>query len=224
MMQNFKVIEKNNLTKDVYEIVFEWEKLLEMLPWQFVTFILDKIWWRAYSILELKWKKIVLIIKKWELDNWWRWGSKFICNLKIWDIIKWVWPAWHFLLKETEKNKLFIWTWTWLVPLYNQIILALEKWLNSKLKLIFWVRTINDLFYIKQFEELKNQNSNFDFEIYLSRDKDTKYNSWYVTDFLNKENTQDFEEFYICWAPGMIDSATEILEKNWKTEIYFEKY
>jgi hypothetical protein len=55
-----------------------------MIPWQFITFILPKIWWRAYSILKLKWKEITLIIKKRELDEWGRWWSKYICEKDIW--------------------------------------------------------------------------------------------------------------------------------------------
>ena len=85
MIQQFKLIEKINLTKNVFELIFEWEKELDMRPGQFITFLLDKIWWRAYSILRLEWKKVILIIKKRELDEWWRWGSKIICDLNIWE-------------------------------------------------------------------------------------------------------------------------------------------
>lgn len=224
MIQNFKVEWKKNLTHDVYEMTFKCEKKIQMVHGQFVTFLLDKIWGRAYSILKINWDKIILIIKKWEIENWGRWGSKLICELEVWDTLKWVWPAGHFLLKQTHKNKLFIWTWTWFVPLYNQIIWSIEKWLKWETKLIFWVRNLKDLFYIDELEKLKNDNSKFDFEIYLSRDKNEKHNLWYVTDFLKKENISKFEEFYICWAPNMIDSAKETLENIWKKEIYFEKY
>ena len=107
MLQQFKIIEKKNLTNDVYEIVFEWETELEMKPWQFVTFLLPEIGWRAYSILEQNWNKIVLIIKKRELENGWRWGSKYICERKVWEELKTVGPAGHFVLQENTKNKLF---------------------------------------------------------------------------------------------------------------------
>ncbi len=80
-------------------MVFEWEKELMMKPGQFVTFLIDKIWGRAYSILKLDWKKITLIIKKRESEEWGRWGSKIICDLNVWESLKWVWPAGHFLLR-----------------------------------------------------------------------------------------------------------------------------
>jgi len=223
-MNKFKLIEKNNLTNDVYELVFETEKKLEMKPWQFITFILENIWWRAYSILDIIDNKIVLIIKKRELENGWRWWSKYICERKIWDILNGVWPAGHFFLKENKLNKLFIWTGTGFVPLYNQILWNINNKIENKIKLIFWVREEKDLFYIEKLENIKKENPNFDFEIYLSKQETKEFKKWYVTDFLTKQNLEDYEEFYICWAPAMIDSTNELLEKNWKENIYFEKY
>lgn len=208
-----------------------------MKPWQFITFLIEKIWWRAYSILKLDWKKITLVIKKRELDDWWRWWSKLICELNIWDSLRWVWPAWHFLLRENVDNKLFIWTWTGLVPIFNMINYALENYKDTKIKLIFWVREEIDVFYIKELVEIKKQKPNFDFEIYISRVKDLhkfqnqyeniKIHSWYTTNNLIKENTKLFKEVYVCWAPAMIESSVEKLIQLWFKEnenIYYEKF
>jgi len=218
-------------------MIFEWENELVMKPGQFVTFLLDNIWWRAYSILKLDWKKITLIIKKRESDEGGRWGSKLICELSVWESLKWVWPAGHFLLRENSNNKLFIWTWTGFVPLYNMIKYSLNKYKKSKIKLIFWVREENDVFYIDELKELKHNNPNFDFEIYISRVKDLykfqnlcpciKIHSWYTTNNLIKENIKDFSEAYICWAPNMIESSVEKLKNLWLKEgknIFYEKY
>lgn len=237
MLQQFKLIKKINLTNNVFEMIFEWEKELIMKPWQFVTFLLEKIWWRAYSILKIDWNNIILIIKKREIEDWGRWWSKLICELNIWDELKWVWPAGHFALQDNNKNKLFIWTGTWLVPLYNMIIWELNKKQNNKVKLIFWVREESDIFYINELEKLKNKFTNFDFELYISRVKDLhKYqnehcnisiHSWYTTNNLIKENISNFKEIYICWAPAMIEWSVEKLEKLWFKEnenIFYEKY
>jgi NAD(P)H-flavin reductase len=226
MIQQYKLLEKINLTDNVFELVFEWESEIEMKPWYFITFLLDKIWGRAYSVLEIRWKNIAFIIKKREEIEWGRWWSRYICDLNIWESIKWVWPVWHFVLKENSNNKLFIWTGTWFVPLYNQIVWALDLKLDCKLKLIFWVREEKDLFYIEQLKTLKNSNSNFDYELYLSREFVEWTNKWYVTDYLTRENIWNFQEFYICWAPAMIDSSIELLKNNWADEgsIYYEKY
>jgi len=236
MIQAFKLIEKKDLTKNVFEMVFEWEKELNMKAWQFITFLLDWLGWRAYSILEIIDNKIVLIIKKRELEDGWRWWSKLICDLNIWDSLKWVWPAWHFKLTGSKENKLFIWTGTWLVPLYNMINFELENNNETKIHFVFWVREQYDIFYTKELEKLKNKYSNFDYDIYISRVKDLhqfkfenqwhRINSWYVTNFLTKKNIEDYKEAYICWAPMMIESTIEKLKKlDFNEEnIYFEKY
>ena len=103
MIQNFKLINIKNLNYNIYELDFEAENIFNFKPGQFITFLIP-VWWRAYSILEENGKYLKLIIKKWELDEWGRWWSKYLCELKIWNSIKWIGPAWHFILKENNKN------------------------------------------------------------------------------------------------------------------------
>ena len=224
MIQKFQIINKKEIAPDIFEITYSPEKEISIKPGQFITFLIDKIGWRAYSILDIIDWNIVLIIKKWEIEKWGRWGSKYLCEMKIWEELKWVGPAWHFVLQENNLNKLFIATGTGFVPIYNQILWNIRNKIENKIKLIFWVRNEKDLFYLDELNKLKKENSNFDFEIFLSSEETEKYSHWYVTNFLTPENLKDFEEFYICWAPAMIDSVTDILEKNNKENIYFEKY
>lgn len=223
-MQKYILKNIKNLTHDVYELICEWENEINVIPWQFITFMIDGIWARAYSILEKNWKDLTFIIKKLELENGWRWGSKYLCELKKWSELKWIWASWHFILKENEKNKLFLWTWTWLVPLYYQIKSWLEAGRKEKMKFIFWVRKEVDIFYLEELNKLKEKYLNFDFEIYLSNEENPKYKNGYIIQEL--ENIWDFEEIYLCWNPIMIDSAKKFLEeKNFpKENIFDEKY
>jgi NAD(P)H-flavin reductase len=208
------------------EIHYKSEKNLELKAGQCITFILPKIWWRAYSILEQKENKTVLIIKRVKKENWWRWWSIFLCDAKIWDKFNWVWPAGHFTLKEKDNNKLFIWTWTGFVPLYNQIIAWLERWDKSEYTFLFWIRKQEDIFYKENLEELSQKYKNFKFQIYLSREESENSKKWYVTEYLTKNNLSNINESYICWAPSMVESAISKLTENWinKENIYFEKY
>ncbi len=236
MLQNFELISKKEIAPKIYEIRFKAEKEIKMIPGQFITFLLNWIGWRAYSILKLEWNIITLIIKKREIEEGWKWGSKYICERKIWDKLKWVGPAGHFTLKENNKNKLFIGTGTGFVPLYNMITATLEKKLNAKIFFTFWVRTRQDLFYLEELKQLKKQHSNFDFVIYISREKDildfelqhpdTRIYSGYTTNYLTPYNIKNCKEVYICWAPQMIHATQEKLEKIWfpKENIFFEKY
>ena len=225
MIKKFTVTKKIQLNDDVFEIHYYSENKIEMVPGQFITFILPKIWGRAYSILEQKWNNTILIIKKVKKENGWRWWSIFLCDANVWDEFNWVGPAGHFVLKNSDNNKLFMGTWTWLVPLYNQIITWLERWDKSEYILVFGSRKKEDLFYLQNFENLEKKYSNFKYIIYLSREETELSKKWYVTDFL-KNNIKKIDEFYICWMPNMINSSLEILKEKWINDksIFFEKY
>jgi len=226
MMKSFKIIKKINLTPDVFEIHYKCSEKFEIKPGQFITFILPKIWGRAYSLLEQDWNNSILIIKRVKKENWWRWGSIMLCDAEIWDEFNWVWPAGHFVLKQEDNNKLFIWTWTGLVPLYNQIVAWLERWDKSEYILLFWIRKEEDIFYKENLEKLSKKFINFKFQIYLSREESEESKKWYVTEYLTKENLENINESYICGAPSMVESAISKLTENWinKENIYFEKY
>lgn len=224
-MQKYILKNIKNLTSDVYFLEFEWENEIAIIPGQFITFMIDGIWARAYSILEKNWKNLTFLIKKLELENGGRWWSKALCEMQIWTEIKAIWPSWHFVLQENENNKIFLWTGTWLVPLFYQFKTALESWRKEKMKFIFWVRKQSDIFYLEELENLKNNFSNFDFEIYLSEENSEKYKKWYITEEIKILNWE-YSEAYLCGNPAMIDSAKEILKENWFLEenIFDEKY
>ena len=221
-IQKFKLIKKLKLTNDIFEIHFKWEEIKKNKPWQFITLLVPEIWWRSYSILNLSDNIVKLIIKR--VKNW-RWWSKYICDMNLWELINWVWPAGHFTLKENENNKLFMWTWTWFVPLYNMIInwLKDERLKNTKFKLLFGTKTKDDLFYLDELKKLKNNFQNFDYNLYLSREETDFTTKWYVTDYLNIENIKKFSEFYLCWINSMIESSIEILRNNWIKEEHIFK-
>jgi NAD(P)H-flavin reductase len=213
-LNSFKLIDKKNLTNDVYELKFKASEKFNFLPGQFITFILPWIWGRAYSVLKTSWNIISLIIKSRAKSNGWRGWSEYICSREVWDILQWTNPAGKFLLQNNNKNKLFIWTGTGFVPLYNQIIHSLLKKQECKLELLFWARKLEDLFYITELDKLKENNSNFNYQVYLSREENTSHNTGYVTEYLNEKCIKNYDEFYICWIPALIDSWVKILEKN----------
>jgi len=221
---NFKLLSKKKLTSDVFEMIFEAQDDFFVKPWQFITFLLPKTWFaRAYSILDKHWKNVYFIVKR--LENW-RWWSKEVCDLDLGWVFKWVWPTGHFVDSSKQNKKLFIRTWTWMVPIYFIIKDLLENWFKKDMKLILWNREEKDLYYIDKFSWLKDKYLNFDFEIFLSLDNSQKYSKWRVTSFLTKENVEKFDEFYICWNPNMVDDTINILHSLWFDDsvIFREKY
>jgi len=223
-----QLIKKVSLTQDVYELHYKLPEAKNMKPGQFITFILPWIWGRSYSILELQWDIAILIIKKWESKDGWRGWSIALCDANEWDVFKAVGPAGHFVLQENDSNKLFLGTGTGLVPLYNMILEGLKNKSKEKFQLVFGVRYMEDLFYVNKFEDLKKiYPNNFYYHLVVSRSEaDWIIKKWYVTDFLSEKVVWDYTEFYICWAPAMIESCEEKLEKLWvkQENIYFEKY
>ncbi|EKE29383.1 MAG: hypothetical protein ACD_2C00182G0008 [uncultured bacterium (gcode 4)] len=211
------------LTHNVYELIFVSESEIDIIPWQFLTFILPSGLRRAYSVAYKNWKNLEFIIKR--LDEW-RWWSREICNFEEWLEISYCWPAWNFILNDPESPKLFVWTWTWFAPLYFQIRSALESWSKTNMKLIFWVRHEEDLFYENELKKLKNEYTNFDYLLYLSREDIFKYRKWYVVDFLKPENIFAYHEFYICWSAQMVCDVRRRLDNLWVNgeKIFFEQY
>jgi ferredoxin-NADP reductase len=195
---------------------------------QFFTFILPGIWGRAYSALDIIDNIAILIIKRWWEEDGGRWWSILLCNAEIWDIFKLVWPAGHFLLQENNENRLFLGTGTWLVPLYNMILAGLREHTGEKYQLVFWVRYMSDMFYLKEFAALKElYPDTFYYHLVVSRSEwEWIIKKWYVTDFLSSKVVSDYKEFYICWAPAMIEWCQEKLSQLWVDEekIFFEKY
>lgn len=216
------------LTHDVFELHYELSEEKNMKPGQFFTFILPEVWGRSYSALELQWNKMVLIIKRWSKEDGWRGGSIALCDAEAWTEYRCVGPTGHFVLQENNDNKLFLWTGTGLVPLYNQILSGLKKKSWERYQLVFWVRHIQDFYYIENFEMLKEEYpETFYYHLVVSRDEEEGIiKKWYVTDFLSEKVIDQYQEFYLCWAPAMIEWCQEKLSELWVDDekVFFEKY
>ncbi len=221
MIKNFTLIQKKNLTKDVFMLIFTCDNILDIKPWEFITFLLPKTWfWRAYSVFYFYENKIFFIVKRLEC---WRWWSKELCDVDVWSVLRWVWPSWHFNIKNFDENSLFIWTWTWIVPLFFMLKEIISRKNNTKNKLLWWNRSFSDLYLL---DELKNFDNNFSYDICLSQEKIEWYFYWRVTDLITKDYISDFYNFYICWNPNMVNDVIEKLINLWVNheKIFTEKY
>ena len=181
-----------------------------------------------YKTYNEKIENAILIIKKWKVGDGGRGGSVALCDAIVGDEFRAVWPAGHFILQENTDNKLFLGTGTGLVPLFNQIIEGLRKKSWEKYQLVFWVRHMSDMFYVEEFEALKQKYpDNFYYHLVVSRDDaEGIIKKWYVTDFLSQSVASQYQEYYICWAPAMIEGCQKRLTQLWVLDekVYFEKY
>lgn len=87
---------------------------------------------------------------------------------------------------------------------------------------------MQDLFYLEQFKELKQQYPDtFYYHLVVSRDEaEGMIQKWYVTDFLTENTVKQYQEYYLCGAPAMIEWCQEKLKTLWVPEeqVFFEKY
>lgn len=220
---SFKLIQKKNLTSDVCELTFTTPEKIDVEPGQYTLFMLPKSKLRrAYSIGYTDGQKFLFIIKQLEGGV----GSTEICSLDIGDEITGMVPLGHFVLKANTTPKLFIGTGTGFAPLYFQIRAMIDSGITTPLKYIFGIRTIADIFYIDELSRMKKEYPMFDYQIFLSQEEsvDTTYGR--VTDFLTKENTSAYGEFYLCGSPAMVKDAREKLEGCGvvKENVFFEQY
>lgn len=221
---DFTLISKNQLTHDVYELVFTCPETVESRPGQYVLFILPQSGLRrAYSIAHSDGKNFTFIIKQLEGGV----GSTEICSLKLGGVIPGFCPLGHFILRDTDVPKLFIGTGTGFAPLYFMVRALESMQSDTKSHFIFGVREQRDTFYIDELKRIQSIYPNFSFELYLSRETTPGFTSGYVTDYLKKpELVGQFQEFYICGSPAMVKDSRINLEAVGiaKDQIFFEQY
>jgi len=88
-----------------------------------------------------------------------------------------------------------------------------ESGSGVKSHFIFGVREQRDSFYLEELERIKSVYPLFDYHIYLSQEDSTGTIHGRVTDFLTRENTVSYEEFYLCGSPAMVGDARAKLEE-----------
>ncbi len=215
-MNKAKIISYKMLNDDILEMILEIEGKLEFKPWQrALIWYQDEQWEfkRAYSIADhqVDWQKtlITLCIKLLEK---WRW-STILRDTKQSDELAW-WGIWgHFVLQENNTDKVFIWTGTGLVPIYN-----MAKNCNSNKTLIYSTPYQKEIFYedkIKNITDLK-------YEIHITREEIQGYKFGRFD--LDSYDFDNQTEFYICGNPHMVKATVEKLKELWMTKIFFEQF
>jgi NAD(P)H-flavin reductase/rubredoxin len=203
------------LTEDIIELKLKIEKIFDYVSGQFLSFVFDDSMWkinRSYSIANKEWNIYTFLIKL--KPDWKAWI--LLKTKKVWDKINCTSISWNFKLQNTDNEKVFIATWTWLAPIYAML---LNTSVEINKKLYFWAANLKDLFYIDKLKEIKNLELN----IYLSREQVEWYNFWRVN--LEKISVWKDTEIYICWNPAMANDAISFFEKQGITKnIYFERF
>ena len=147
--------------------------------------------------------------------------SSYIFNLKPGDKTVISGPYGEFFAKDTDNEMVFIGGGAGMAPMRSHIFDQLKR-LHSKRKMSFWygARSLREMFYVEEFDQLAHDNDNFTWNIGLSEplpeDNWTGqtgfiHNVLYEAYLMDHPAPEDCE-YYICGPPMMNTAVIKMLE------------
>ncbi|MDU1061461.1 MAG: NADH:ubiquinone reductase (Na(+)-transporting) subunit F [Leclercia adecarboxylata] len=147
--------------------------------------------------------------------------SSYIWSLKASDKVTISGPFGEFFAKETDAEMVFIGGGAGMAPMRSHIFDQLKR-LGSKRKISFWygARSLREMFYQEEFEQLARDNPNFSFHIALSdpqpEDNWTGYTGFIhnvlYENYLKHHAAPEDCEFYMCGPPMMNAAVIKMLQ------------
>jgi len=147
-------------------------------------------------------------------------GSSYIHSLKAGDTITGTGPFGEFLIKETEKEMVYLGGGAGMAPLRSHIAHLFET-MQTKRKVTFWygARSRQEVFYEDYFRSLERRFSNFRFHLALSEpllEDQWTGQSGFIHEVLKREHLDlhpdaKAVEYYLCGPPVMIQAARKML-------------
>jgi Na+-transporting NADH:ubiquinone oxidoreductase subunit F len=147
--------------------------------------------------------------------------SSYIFNLKPGDKCTIPGPYGEFFIKDTDAEMIYIGGGAGMAPLRSHIF-ELFKRRNTKRKVSYWygARSMREMFYQEEFDEIAAENPNFSFHIALS--EPLPEDNWngptgFIHNVLHDLYLKDHEapedcEYYICGPPMMLQAVQKMLD------------
>jgi len=147
--------------------------------------------------------------------------SSFVFSLKPGDKVTVYGPFGEFFAKETGAEMVFIGGGAGMAPMRSHIFDQLRR-LKSSRKISFWygARSLRELFYKEEYDELQSENENFNWHIALS-DPQPEDNWTGLTGFIHNVLYENYLkdhpapedcEFYMCGPPVMNAAVIKMLK------------
>jgi NADH:ubiquinone oxidoreductase, Na(+)-translocating, F subunit len=147
--------------------------------------------------------------------------SSYIWSLKPGDKVTISGPFGEFFAKDTDAEMVFIGGGAGMAPMRSHIFDQLKR-LGSKRKISFWygARSLREMFYDDEFEQLARENPNFTFHVALSdpqpEDNWTGYTGFIhnvlYENYLRQHPAPEDCEFYMCGPPMMNAAVIKMLK------------
>lgn len=146
--------------------------------------------------------------------------SSYIWSLKAGDKVTISGPFGHFFVKDTNAEMVFVGGGAGMAPLRSQIFDELKR-KHTKRKMSFWygARSVREMFYVDDFNELQANNDNFVWHVALSdpqpEDNWTGYTGYIhnvlYENYLKTHEAPEDCEYYMCGPPVMTKSVIDLL-------------
>lgn len=161
--------------------------------------------------------------------------SSYIFNLKPGDEVTISGPYGEFFIQDTPTEMVYIGGGAGMAPLRSHIF-ELLKSQDSNRKISYWygARSLREIFYAEEFEELASKHDNFSFKVALS--SPLPEDNWdgltgfihqvLLDEYLGKHPAPENVEFYMCGPPMMVSAVQEMLDNLGveKDQIYFDDF
>ena len=162
-------------------------------------------------------------------------SSSYIWSLKPGDKVRLSGPYGEFHIKDTDKEMMFIGGGAGMAPMRSHIF-HLFRTLHTQRKVSFWYggRSLKELFYTDEFEQIAAENPNFQFNIALSEPLPTDNWGGYTgfihqvifDNYLKNHPEPEEIEYYLCGPGPMTAAATKMLDSLGvpKDNIFFDDF
>jgi len=147
-------------------------------------------------------------------------GSTYAHSLRAGDSVKLTGPFGDFLIKNTDKEMIYLGGGAGMAPLYSHLSFLFDTQSTAR-KVSYWygARSRQELFYQNYFEGLAAQHPNFSFHAVLSEplpEDDWTGPTGLVHDALRSQYLEQHRgledvEFYLCGPPAMMQAAKRML-------------
>ncbi|MCK5884150.1 MAG: NADH:ubiquinone reductase (Na(+)-transporting) subunit F [Bacteriovoracaceae bacterium] len=146
--------------------------------------------------------------------------SSYIFSRKPGDKVTISGPYGEFFARETDKEMVFVGGGAGMAPMRSHIFDQLKR-LSSDRKITFWygARSVKEMFYAEEFDELQKNNPNFTWHVALSdpqpEDNWTGYTG-FIHNVMLEEQLKNHDapedcEYYLCGPPMMNDAVINML-------------
>lgn len=147
--------------------------------------------------------------------------SSYIFSLKPGDKVNISGPYGEFFIKDTKREMMFIGGGAGMAPMRSHIF-DQYKTQKTDRKATFWYggRSLRELFYVEEFQEIEKNNPNFKFNIALSEPKAEDNWKGYtgfihqviIENYLKHHPEPEEIEYYICGPPMMNQAVLKMLD------------